>query len=938
MFKGENKMKRIINYLLVLSLLVTCMVFASPQVVMAGTQATYYVSTTGDDDDPGTFAEPFLTIEHARDVVQTINSDMTGDIIVNLRGGTYTLDSALELTSADSGTNGYNVIYQNYAEETPIISGGVEVTDWDVYSGSIYRAYVGTGFYSRDFFVDGNRRTRAIGEQNPTGFSFNETYGFNLPGSGTYANMASWGNKSDIEIHQAQSFGCPWGSVDTIADGVITMKQPFWSTNLLLVSSALALIYPEYIENAYELLDAEGEWYLNRTDGYIYYIPVGAENPDNVTCILGKLEKLIDGNSGGDLDDMMNNISFSGITFAYTTYLQPLTDDGRVDHYGGIQFVVEYPYSFDVLSVPALDFWLSKNISILDCSIMHIGSSGIGFKLGAQDNILDNNYLYDIGINGINIGDIHYYSHYDWGDANNGLNELSMTDRDPTDSRCIVSGNQVTNNTITEVGSAIPSAIGVFGGFVKNTLIDHNTIHNVTYSGISVGYGWGYADDYADFDTAAIGDNTITYNKIYDHMKVLYDGGGIYTHGQCNGTLIKYNYVYQQHDLYALLYLDGGSTDISASDNVLSSLDGSCDNWVVLQQYYTGTNYWMQSTNNDVEYNYYSSDLTIMNVSWVETPAYNVVSNNISVSGSWDSHAQDIIDCSGAGGGTISTNNALRGINLALGETASASEYVGTNTAAMAIDGNTNTKWVSDSTTTAYLEVDFGSSTTFNTVVFREGLENGQNIKDYQIQYWDGDSWEDAYDSDASSPEAAATHVFTAVSANKVRLYISDIDGDGPSVLEFEVYNVTLASTYKIINRKSTDAPQTSVMFISPYNYSSSSVDLYQYANSTSSKQKWTFTSLGSGNYEIINVGSSKVITPTSYSTNEGITLRQQTWANHDTQKWQLIPTGDGYYKISNYSSSHLITPYQNLGTSVKIIQSTDAEGYDQQWSLDAAQ
>src|SRR4051812_28750805 len=63
---------------------------AAPSLV---TQASYYVSPTGSDSNAGTLAAPFLTIEKARQVVDTINSSMTGDIFVYLRGGTYRITS-----------------------------------------------------------------------------------------------------------------------------------------------------------------------------------------------------------------------------------------------------------------------------------------------------------------------------------------------------------------------------------------------------------------------------------------------------------------------------------------------------------------------------------------------------------------------------------------------------------------------------------------------------------------------------------------------------------------------------------------------------------------------------------------------------------------------------------------------------------------------------
>src|SRR5207244_599178 len=71
----------------------------------AATQATYYVASTGNDTNPGTITSPFRTLQRARDVVRTVNANMTGDINVFLRGGTYPVSSTIDFGSGDSGTN-----------------------------------------------------------------------------------------------------------------------------------------------------------------------------------------------------------------------------------------------------------------------------------------------------------------------------------------------------------------------------------------------------------------------------------------------------------------------------------------------------------------------------------------------------------------------------------------------------------------------------------------------------------------------------------------------------------------------------------------------------------------------------------------------------------------------------------------------------------------
>jgi hypothetical protein len=59
--------------------------------------AEFYVAPNGNDAHPGTKAEPFATLERARDAVRHINRAMQvqEDMVVVLRGGTYRLNDTL---------------------------------------------------------------------------------------------------------------------------------------------------------------------------------------------------------------------------------------------------------------------------------------------------------------------------------------------------------------------------------------------------------------------------------------------------------------------------------------------------------------------------------------------------------------------------------------------------------------------------------------------------------------------------------------------------------------------------------------------------------------------------------------------------------------------------------------------------------------------------
>ena len=309
-------------------------ILTMPTIVLSETQAIYYVSPKGSDSNDGSLSSPFKTIHKARDEIRNINQSMSGDIIVYLLKGNYILSSPLELTPQDSGTNSHNIIYQSYCDKTAVISGGIQIpsTDWELYDHkkNIYRAYVGT-LETRQLYVNEKRAIRAKGPKNPEGLSkTTDGYAYtNIDLPIQYQVMKDWGNKQDIEVVNLRwwkSFRC--GVLD-ISDEIITMKQPCWNNSQL--HKPFEMSNPDnpgsiWIENAYELLDEEGEWYLNRTIGYLYYKPRGGENMATAKVFVPHLETLVYGT--GTLDNPIQHIQFKGIIFTHAGWLEPNGSDG----------------------------------------------------------------------------------------------------------------------------------------------------------------------------------------------------------------------------------------------------------------------------------------------------------------------------------------------------------------------------------------------------------------------------------------------------------------------------------------------------------------------------------------------------------------------------------------------------------------------------------
>ena len=91
--------------------------------------ADYYVSKSGNDNNPGTEASPWLTPKKAG------NTAKAGDTVY-FKAGVY----KGPLRPMNSGTPDNYITFKTFGSDEVIIEGAYEVTGWSRYSGSIYKA------------------------------------------------------------------------------------------------------------------------------------------------------------------------------------------------------------------------------------------------------------------------------------------------------------------------------------------------------------------------------------------------------------------------------------------------------------------------------------------------------------------------------------------------------------------------------------------------------------------------------------------------------------------------------------------------------------------------------------------------------------------------------------------------------------------------------
>lgn len=497
------------------------------------------------------------------------------DICLRLQEGVYQLNQPITIRPEDNGT-------RIVADGKVTISGGVSISGWKK-EGKFYVADVpdfnGRPLEFRQLWVNGKKavrardvndfeqmfRIRSVDKANETIYvpakAVKKIINAKYPEMVLHEmwcianlrikNIKIQGDSAAVTFHQPEShvhFMHPWPSPMVTTDGH---------------NSAF------YLTNAKELLDSEGEWYLDARASKLYYIPRKGEDMGSAEVIAPAVETLVQ--VAGTPDEPVKDVTFEGITFSYATWMRPSVS-GHAPLQAGMYMTEAYklrpkmdrPNGDHKLDnqgwvgrpAAAVSLNCAENVSFTKCTFEHNASTGLDYHLYIKGGTVDRCIFRDIGGNGILAG----------GFSPEGFE--AHKPYDPADRRIICTGLNITNNLITDVTNEDWGCVGIGAGFVRDIRICNNEISDVSYTGISVGWGWNQ-------QPCSMANNLISGNLIYNYAKHMYDTAGIYTLGAQPHSLIEGNgvrdiytpsYVHDpEHWFY--LYTDEGSSGITVRNN-----------------------------------------------------------------------------------------------------------------------------------------------------------------------------------------------------------------------------------------------------------------------------------------------------------------------------------------------------------------------------------
>lgn len=594
------------------------------------------------------YSKPLQNMTQVLKAVERIRNSTECDIFVILKEGEHTVSQELKITPSMTRED-FGITFTSFDKNNKaVLTGGTDLSGkFTHFENGIYRAEVPAETESRQLFVNGTKATKARSRELENNEFVNtstrngsqlDTLGDIVTTSEEWSMLGDCKNASDIEFvfYTYWSMSrCQAQSVVKNDDGSLTFKMddPGW----LYLNRKYNTFprSPVYIENAYELLDEPGEWYMGMDNGkkYVYYMPRENENIDNAKVVIPTLdnytEKML--NIIGTDDNQVSNITFDGIEFAYTTWTRPSTAlghaDGQnnwLDDRGGDNG--EYYTNCYRLPHNAIDIDCAKNIDFYNCKFTKLGINGIRIFWNVQDCDIVGNEFYDISGSAINVGDV-FSGDFNWRtDLARGANIRNIN----------ISNNYI-HNVATDYWSA--SAVGV--SWAKDTIISHNEICNVPYTAIHVGFGWETTADKTLTDLTI----DITDNYIHNLFQgYIYDGGAIYTNGLSGGTkddmnIISGNYIEDMGPGGAAIYNDEGSSGYLVENNVvdLSNTWGEYDR--IVTDSTTGELRWLAPSRVQMVHitsNARSHDLVWRNnyantnTNYITTTAKNDASNKIS--------------------------------------------------------------------------------------------------------------------------------------------------------------------------------------------------------------------------------------------------------------------------------------------------------------------
>ncbi len=537
--------------------IICCMAMLLMQVnIYAAAANEIYISPDGSDSNSGTIDNPLKTLAKAVEKVKLYDD---GEITIYMRGGEYSARETAVLDSDSMENKKLNI--KAYQNEKPIINAGVKAENLRETSDGLITAEVKAEDL-RDLYVNGDRAVRG-----------------RYPNEGEYLTLERDKTKSSLFI--------PSGIADNLKQyngGLEFAAIPVWLNQYIRIKEIKpgknytelvmedieknqinnvrqgADITPRtrfWLENAKDFVDSPGEWYFDKKEHLIYYYPNVNETADNIEMYYGLTDSVlrIEGNSKQHISD----IEISGIEFRNTGWTRP-NNEGFLSLQGNSLLPSDldsakderYRMGIKKEKIPGvIDSAYGDNITIENCSFINTAANAITLEVGGNDINIKNNVFTNIGGTAIEVGGDYYKS-----------NDGDMFHKNIN----------IYNNYFDAIAQTYRGGVGILVRYADGLKIEHNTIKNTSYSGISLGWGWSPSEK-----VSFAKNYEVRKNYFENCMGEMRDGGSIYITNPIQGkNIIEGNYIRPPYksaipigEATVAIYHDGASANWEDYENVV---------------------------------------------------------------------------------------------------------------------------------------------------------------------------------------------------------------------------------------------------------------------------------------------------------------------------------------------------------------------------------
>lgn len=509
-------------------------------------------SWTGKRSQAETGHGPLRTLAAAQRVARRALADQSvrGGVRVLIQPGLYELDEPLTFGPPDSGSADHPTVYQASEPGTVHISGGKRLaprTSDNRAEAKFEPPKIDAGDWAGGPQLYVNGRRAVLAREPDLGNDWFVGQAVSVPSETAKAQgheafraeaaalafmrqlNASDRQRALLHIMQSWSSGRHRLAAAAPPDAIRVSPRSRWPFLFFGTSQRF------YVENVVAALSQPGEWIGSPTN--VRYL-LRPDDAAPTTAVMPVLDRLLQIRGAGLTGPYVQHLEFRGLTFQHTRALTPAA--GWVDTQAAL----------DVGAAIELDF--ARHVRLVRCQFSVTGGYAVWLREGVRDSAVLDNDMHDLGAGAVKIG---------------------QPPAKGADANTATGANLVRGNRIQATGHQYPGAVALWVGASFDNELSHNSIRDTTYSGISVGWQWGYG-------AATSGRNRILGNALIDiGTGTLADVGGIYTLGPSPGTLISDNLIrevrgYKDFGAGAWgIYNDEGSSDVQVNNNVVVGTD-----------------------------------------------------------------------------------------------------------------------------------------------------------------------------------------------------------------------------------------------------------------------------------------------------------------------------------------------------------------------------